>query len=134
MTQPTPRILCIDSSPHRLHNLTDSLSRAGFDVWTAHGAGEAVCLASGLRFDVVVMDHASSQSRPEVWECLSEAQPKLPVLVHSGQSRKSELCRHLQLVSQSGATQNPDLVLALLLLLLGDGQDSGLWHRAMVAA
>jgi len=50
------RILCIDSSARRLHELTDSLERSGFDVWTAHGASEAVCLASGLRFDVVVVD------------------------------------------------------------------------------
>jgi CheY-like chemotaxis protein len=121
MTTTPSRILCIDSSARRLHELTDSLERSGFDVWTAHGASEAVCLASGLRFDVVVMDQASSLGRPEIWDCLCESQPHLPILVHSGASQGDELCRHLRLVSPSGPTEKPEVVLALLLLLLGDG-------------
>lgn len=124
MTQSTPRILCIDSSPRRLHELTEALGRAGFDVWTAQGASEAVCLAFGLRFDVLVMDQVSSLSRSEVWDCLSESQPHLPILVHSGAPRGAALCRNLRFVSTSGPTQSPEVVLALLLLLLGDGNNS----------
>lgn len=124
MTQSTPRILCIDSSPRRLHELTEALGRAGFDVWTAQGASEAVCLAFGLRFDVLVMDQVSSLSRSEVWDCLSESQPHLPILVHSGVPRGAEMCRNLRFVSTSGPTQSPEVVLALLLLLLGDGNNS----------
>ena len=124
MAQSTPRILCLDSSQRRLHELTEALGRAGYDVWTAQGASEAVCLAIGLRFDVVVMDQLSSLSRSEVWDCLWESQPHLPILVHSGTSKGAELCRHLRFVSTSGPTQNPEVVLALLLLLLGDGSNS----------
>jgi CheY-like chemotaxis protein len=128
------RILCIDSSARRLHELTDSLERSGFDVWTAHGASEAVCLASGLRFDVVVVDHASSLARPEIWECLCDSQPHLPILVHSGSSKGSDLCRHLRLVSHAGPTEKPEVVLALLLLLLGDGDGSKPWLPELAAA
>ncbi len=60
------RILCVDSSQRRLRGLTDTLKRAGFDVWTARGASDAVCLASSLNFDVMVLDQASSMARPEV--------------------------------------------------------------------
>jgi CheY-like chemotaxis protein len=133
MTQ-RPRILCIDTSARRLRELTDALSRAGFDVWTARGASAAVCLASGLRFDVVVMDQVSSHLRPDVWECLSESQPALPILVHSGAPKGPGLCRHLRLVSNSAPTQNAEVVLALLLLLLGDGDGSKLRMAELAAA
>jgi DNA-binding NtrC family response regulator len=118
------RILCIDSSRRRLRGLADALRRAGFDVWTAKSVSNAMCLAPGLHFDVIVVDHHSSQARPEVWDCLSETQPSLPILVHSGAGKGPELCRHLRLVSNSTKPQNSELVLALLLLLLGDASGS----------
>ena len=134
MTRPAHRILCVDSSPRRLHDLTDTLQRAGFDVWTARGASDAVCLAASLDFDVMVLDQASSLARPEVWNCLSDSKPTLPILVHSGVARGSELCRHLRLVSPPEPPQNPEVVLALLLLLLGDGTGSNPKPREWAAA
>jgi len=124
MTRPAHRILCVDSSPRRLHDLTDLLGKAGFDVWTARGASEAVCLAASLDIHVMVLDQASSLARPEIWNCLSESKPHLPILVHSGPSKGNDLCRHLRLVSPPAPPQNPEVVLALLLLLLGDGSCS----------
>ncbi|HST12044.1 MAG TPA: response regulator [Terriglobales bacterium] len=124
MTHPAHRILCVDSSSRRLNDLTDTLQKAGFDVWTARGASDAVCLATSLKFDVMVLDQASSMARPEIWNCLSESKPSLPILVHSGPAKGSDLCRHLRLVAPSTAQQNPEVVLALLLLLLGDGNSS----------
>ncbi len=120
MTHSTLRILCVDSSARRLRELRDVLERAGFEVWTARGASDAVCLVSGIPFDVMAMDQTSSLLREEVWECLAESQPGLPILVHSGAPKTSVLCRHSQVVS-TGPSQNPEVVLALLLLLLGDG-------------
>jgi len=134
MTRAPHRILCVDSSPRRLHDLTDSLQKAGFDVWTARGASDAVCLASSLDFDVMVLDHASSLARPEVWNCLSDSKPSLPILVHSGAGRGTELCRHLRLVPSADPPQNPEVGLALLLLLLGDGTGSNPNRREWVAA
>ena len=134
MTHSAHRILCVDSSPRRLHDLTDTLQKAGFDVWTARGASDAVCLAAALDFDVMVLDHASSLARPEVWNCLSDSKPSLPILVHSGASRGTELCRHLRLVPSAEPPQNPEVVLALLLLLLGDGTGSNPKPREWAAA
>ncbi len=124
MTHPAHRILCVDSSPRRLHDLTDTLQKAGFDVWTARGASDAVCLAASLNFDVMVLDQASSLARPEIWHCLSDSRPHLPILVHSRPAKANELCRHLRLVTPSAPPHNPEVVLALLLLLLGDGSGS----------
>ena len=134
MTHPAHRILCVDSSPRRLHDLTDTLQKAGFDVWTARGASDAVCLAASLDFDVMVLDQASSLARPEVWNCLSDSKPSLPILVHSGTAQGAELCRHLRLVSPPEPPQNPEVVLALLLLLLGDGTGSNPKPREWAAA
>ena len=124
MTHLAHRILCVDSSPRRLRDLTETLQKAGFDVWTARGASNAVCLATSLNFDVMVLDQASSLARPEIWHCLSDSRPNLPILVHSSPAKGNELCRHLRLVAPSAPPQNPELVLALLLLLLGDGSGS----------
>ena len=63
-------------------------------------------------------------ARPEVWNCLSDSKPSLPIMVHSGPAKGSELCRHLRLVAPSAPPSNPEVVLALLLLLLGDGSSS----------
>lgn len=124
MMHPAHCILCVDSSPRRLHDLTDVLRKAGFDVLTAGGASDAVCLAASLNIDVMVLDQASSLARPEIWNCLSESKPHLPILVHSAPSKGNEVCRHLRLVSPPESPQNPEVVLALLLLLLGDGTSS----------
>ena len=134
MTRPAHRILCVDSSPRRLQNLTETLQKAGFDVWTARGASDAVCLASSLDFDVMVLDQASSMARPEVWNCLSDSKPSLPIMVHSGPAKGSELCRHLRLVAPSAPPSNPEVVLALLLLLLGDGSSSSPQTQEWAAA
>jgi len=48
MTHLAHRILCVDSSARRLRDLTGTLKKAGFDVWTARGASDAVCLAASL--------------------------------------------------------------------------------------
>jgi hypothetical protein len=87
-----------------------------------------------LNFDVMVLDQASSMARPEVWNCLSDAKPSLPILVHSGPAKGNELCRHLRLVAPSAAPPNPEVVLALLLLMLGDGPGSNPKTHAWVAA
>lgn len=133
MNRSTTRILCLDSSPRRLRELTDALERAGFEVWTAGGASDAVCLVSGLHFDVVAIDQLSASARPEVWNCLAESHPTLPILVHSGAPRMSMLCRNAQVIS-SGPSANHEIVLALLLLLLGEGPMSKIRKPQFIAA
>jgi hypothetical protein len=133
MNRSTTRILCVDSSPRRLRELTDALERAGFEVWTAGGASDAVCLVSGLHFDVVAIDQSSASARPEVWNCLAESHPTLPILVHSRAPRTSMLCRNPQVIS-SGPSTNHEIVLALLLLLLGEGPMSKTRKPQFIAA
>lgn len=130
MTRSISRILCVDSSPQRLRRLTDALESAGFQVWTASGASDAVCLASGLHFDVVAIDQSSASARPEVWNCLAESHPTLPILLHSGAPRMSMLCHNAQAVSSS----NHEIVLALLLLLLSEEPESKVRKRQCMAA
>ena len=133
MNRSTTRILCVDSSPQRLRELTDALEKSGFEVWTASGAGDAVCLVSGLPFDVVAIDQMSASAQPEVWNCLAESHPTLPILVHSGVSRMSMLCRNARVIS-SGPSANHEVVLALLLLLLGDAPRSKTRKPQSIAA
>jgi len=118
MTRPIPRILCVDRSARRLRELKSVLERAGFEVWTALGAMDAVCLASGLHFDALAVDQASSRLRQEIWSCLADLQPALPILVHSGSPKLSSLCRHSQ-VTSTGPSESFEVIVALLFLLLG---------------
>jgi DNA-binding NtrC family response regulator len=127
------RILCVDSSGRRLRTLKASLERAGFEVWTALGAIDAVCLASGLHFDVLAVDQNSARLREEVWACLADLQPGLPILVHSGTPKDSALGRHSQVIS-SGPSDSSEIVLALLLLLLGGERPAQARVEDMAAA
>jgi len=109
-----PRILCVNGSRLRLPQLAGTLRRAGFEVWTAQGASDAVCLASGLKFDALVVDEETSCQRAAVWRCLAEAQPSLPVLVHASRSRVIDLCAGR---ATGEHAMNPEVVLAMLVLL-----------------
>jgi CheY-like chemotaxis protein len=118
MAPRTARILCVDSSHLRLQMLARTLGKSGFEVWTAHAPSEAVCLAAGMRFEALVVDRTSSWLRSDIWQCLTEAQPQLPILVHEGTSRAVELC--------GGSPRerirpiNPEVILGILMLLLGN--------------
>ena len=116
---PGPRVLCIDSSSHRLKEITEALQQALFEVWTAQGVNDAMCLAAGLHFDALAVDQASTQLHPDVWDSLAEAQPELPVLVHSGADRPHQRCG--EVAAQKKSLRISEVVLALLLLLLGNG-------------
>jgi DNA-binding NtrC family response regulator len=115
---PGPRVLCIDSSSHRLKEITEALQQADFEVWTAQGVSDAMCLAAGLHFDALAVDQASMQLHPDVWDCLAEAQPELPMLVHSEADRSHQRCG--EGASQKKSSRVSEVVLALLLLLLGN--------------
>ena len=113
-----PRVLCIDSSELRLRQISSTLRKAGFDVWTAEGATHALCLSTVLKFDVLVADRESMLQREEIWQCLADTLPSLPLLVHPGVSQVIDLC------AQNGRDQfsrpvNPEVVLAMVTLLLG---------------
>jgi hypothetical protein len=78
------------------------------------------------------MDKASSSRRSDIWACLSQAQPELPILVHEGTSRAVTLCGETepQTVERS---VNPEALLAMLVLLLGQDHRSVEFKRYAVA-
>jgi CheY-like chemotaxis protein len=118
MSSQTARILCVDSSSLRLQGLIRTLGKAGFETWTARGASDAVCLASALRFDALVMDRLSSSRRADIWKCLAQDQPNLPILVHEGTARAITLCGESEPRNLERPV-NPEVLLAMLVLLLG---------------
>jgi DNA-binding NtrC family response regulator len=132
MPSQTARILCVDSSSLRLQGLIRILGKAGFETWTARGASDAVCLASALQFDALVMDRLSSSRRADIWKCLAQTQPNLPILVHEGTARAMTLCSE----SESGNLErpvNPEVLLAMLVLLLGREHKTVAFKRYAVA-
>lgn len=128
----TARILCVDSSELRLGMLTHTLTKSGFEVWTARGASDAVCLASGLQFEAVVVDRPSSLEHSDIWRCLTEAQPQLPILVHEGTARAVKLCGGTE---KDGVRPiNPEVVLAILMLLMGKESQTFAFPKSAKAA
>jgi DNA-binding response OmpR family regulator len=117
MENRTGKILGIDSSELRLQSLKRTLEKAGFEVWTAWGASDAICLASSVRFDALVADRESLSRRADIWKCLRQFQPELPVLVHEGKTVAINLCGE---TGPRTATRpvNPEVILAMLMLLL----------------
>jgi DNA-binding NtrC family response regulator len=132
MPSQTARILCLDSSSLRLQGLIRTLGKAGFETWTARGASDAVCLASVLRFDALVMDRVSSSRRADIWRCLAQAQPELPVLVHEGTARAIKLCGEPEPQNLERPV-NPEVLLAMLVLLLGRERKSVVFKRYAAA-
>jgi len=115
---PGLRVLCIDSSSLRLKLIAETLKKADFEVWTASGASDALCLAAGLHFDALAVDEASTHVSSDLWKCLGETHPDLPMLVHSGLQRVPMLCK--EETQPRKPSRISEVVLALLLLLLGD--------------
>ena len=115
---PGLRVLCIDSSSPRLKLIAETLKKADFEVWTASGASDALCLATGLHFDALAVDEASTHVRADLWKCLVETQPDLPMLVHSGLHRVPAPCG--EAVHSKKSSPISEVILALLLLLLAD--------------
>jgi hypothetical protein len=117
MMQDSHRILCLDSSPARLLAVSRALEKAGFQVWNAASAREAICMAFGLRFDALVMDQAASSKSAGIWNCLRESQPHLPIFIHSRDSgnppASSDLCK-----GDNSGSASPELILACLTILL----------------
>ena len=129
---PRARILCVDSSDLRLSMLARTLEKSGFEVWTARGASDAVCLVSGLHFEAVVVDRLSSLQHSDIWQCLTETKPQLPILVHEGTSRAVELCGG---PGREGLRSiNPEVVLGILMLLLGRDREAVAFSPSATAA
>jgi CheY-like chemotaxis protein len=111
------RVLCVDAVRTRLTALVSLLQSEGFDAWAAQNVRDAVALVAGLQFDALLVDLASAQRDRDDWELLASTQPQLPVLVHSAATSISgDACE-----SKAIRTENPEVTLAILTLLLNPG-------------
>ena len=113
MAQPSCRILLVDSSIPRVQAFCGTLAKAGWEIWPARNIQDALVLAAGLPFQVVLAHEASTRPHPELWQQLADSLPHACWFVHAEGSRRSHS-------ADSGAVlgSDPSLVLAVLMLLL----------------
>jgi hypothetical protein len=112
MAQASCRILLVDSSVPRAQALCGTLAKAGWEIWPGRSVRDALVLAAGLQFQVVLAHEASMRQHPELWQQLAEAIPSACWLVHGESLRRSP--------AASGGVlgSDPALILAVLMLLL----------------
>lgn len=117
------RILCVDSSEERRVNLQVALDRAGFDVCIVRDIDDALSLTPSLPLDAVVADQPSTLDHEENWEKLMALNAAPPVLVHSAAPSVGDWSAS---ASEFAAvrTGNPEIIMAILTLLLGPAG----WH------
>jgi hypothetical protein len=113
MAQASCRILLVDSSVPRAQALCGTLAKAGWEIWPGRSVRDALVLAAGLQFQVVLAHEASTRQHPELWVQLAESIPAACWLVHG------ENLRRLDRPAGCGVLgSDPALILAVLMLLL----------------
>jgi DNA-binding NtrC family response regulator len=112
------RILCVDSSDTRRIRLHAVLEEAGFDVWMSRDAGDALSLATRLPLDAVIADQPSTLGHEENWEKLMATRSALPVLVHSAVPCIGDWSANAGEFA-AVRSENPEVIMAILTLLLG---------------
>jgi DNA-binding response OmpR family regulator len=77
-----PLILIIDNEPLIRRLLKKGLEQYGFEVHAAAHGAAALALAARMRFDLVLLDLAMSESSPtQTILGLQSAQPDMPILL-----------------------------------------------------
>ena len=113
MAQASCRILLVDSSIPRAQTLCGTLARAGWEIWPGRNVQDALLLASGLPFDVVLAHEGAMRLHPELWEQLAESVPGACWLVHTEDLRRSKPQSSCGVLGS-----DPALILAVLMLAL----------------
>lgn len=112
------RVLCVDSCDARREKLTEALENCGVEVWAARDIRDAMPLLEGLSPDAILVDQASTLKRGSEWERLISSDLKIPALVHSAPADAwPAIAGEVGLVR----TQDPEVIVAILTLLLGPG-------------
>ncbi len=122
------RVLCVDSSDRRREKLTVALENLGVEVWAARDLRDALQLIEGLTPDALLVDEASTHSRESEWEGLVARDLKVPALVHSAPAKSAEwpeLARDFGVVR----SEDPDVIVAILTLLLGPRGETSPWLK-----
>lgn len=113
MAQTSCRILLVDSSVPRAQALCGTLAKAGWEIWPGRTVQDALVLAAGLRFQVVVAHEGSTRRHPELWDQLAESIPAACWLVYGETLLRSQPTPRCGVLGS-----DPALILAVLLLLL----------------
>jgi hypothetical protein len=120
MAHASCRILVVDSSVVRAQALCGIFAKAKWEIWAGRNVRDALVLAGGLTFDVVLVHESSTQQHPELWEQLAEWVAGACWLVHAEDAPRgrSKLgCGVLE--------SDPALILAVLMLLVEQGPAVG---------
>jgi hypothetical protein len=112
MAQASCRILLVDSSVPRVQALSGTLAMAGWEIWPGRTVQDALLLATGLPFQIVLAHEATMREHPELWKQLAELIPAACWLVHGEEQSRLKAGRGGVLAS------DPALILAVLMLLL----------------
>jgi len=112
MAHSSGRILLVDSSVARAQSFCEALAKAGWEIWPGRSVQDALVLAAGLPFDVVVAHESSTRLHPELWEQLSESVSHACWLVHA-----DNRARIASENSRKVLGSDPALILAILMLL-----------------
>jgi hypothetical protein len=115
MAQASCRILLVDSSVPRVQAFCGAFAKAGWEIWPGRNVQEALLLAAGLSFEVVVAHESSTRQHPELWEQLAASVPGACLLLHADDVRRGGAKGGRVLGS------DPALILAVLMLLI-EGQ------------
>jgi len=113
MAQASCRILLVDPSVPRAQALCGTLAKAGWEIWPGRNIQDALLLAAGLPFDVVLAHEGTTRLHPELWKQLAESAPGACWLVHT-----EDLRRHKPQSSRGVLGSDPALILAVLMLVL----------------
>ena len=127
------RVLCVDSSEWRREKLTSALENLGVEVWAARDLRDALPLVVGLTPDALIVDEASTHRREKEWAMLTSQDLRVPALVHSTPASATSWP---PLTGDFGVvrTQDPEIIVAILSLLLGSrGQTNALAKPKRVA-
>lgn len=93
MTEPEGKkvILCIDDNPSSLITRQFVLASNGYGVASATNGKDGVRLAVAINPDLVILDYRLPDlSGPEVARAIKDYDPKVPILLFSGDSRSPE--------------------------------------------
>ncbi len=118
MKEKPVRVLCVDSSDRRREKLTFALENMGVEVWAARDLRDALAMVARLTPDALIVDEASTHRRQMEWEMLTSLDLRVPALVHSSPANATAWP---SLAGDFGVirTQDPEVIVAILSLLLG---------------
>ncbi|HKX32141.1 MAG TPA: response regulator [Blastocatellia bacterium] len=103
-------ILCVDDHEDSLEFLSIWLEQRGYLVCSAGAATEALHLATTRSFDLYILDTGLTdpESGEELYGRIRECDPRIPILIFSGDPRETTKARALSKGAQAYLTKPCD--------------------------